>query len=93
MRRIILSFVALSLVAFALDVRGADTPAANASAPDYVKDIAPILTKYCAGCHNADEFKGELDMTSFASLQKGSVTGPVLTPGSAASSRLIWFLA
>lgn len=84
MRRFIGSLVALSLVAFAFDARGADAPA-----PDYVKDIAPIFNKYCAGCHNADEPEAKLSLETFAELQKGGEHGASVVPGQAASSRLI----
>lgn len=82
MPRIVLSLVALSLVA--LDAKGADL-----QVPDYVQDVAPILTKYCAGCHNADEPEGKLSLESFIDLQKGGQHGASVVPGQAASSRMI----
>ena len=27
-------------------------PALAVEGPDFVKDVAPIFTKYCTGCHN-----------------------------------------
>ena len=51
------------------------TTAASAdatSAPDYASQVAPILQKYCAGCHNDDDREGEFSLESYASLQKGS---------------------
>ncbi len=58
-------------------------------APDYSKDVAPILTKYCAGCHNGDDAEGKLSVESYADLQKGGEHGASVVPGQAASSRLI----
>ncbi len=84
MRRFIGTLVALSLAAFAFDARAADAPS-----PDYVKDVAPIFNKYCAGCHNADEPEGKLSLETFAELQKGGEHGAAVVPGQAASSRLI----
>lgn len=84
MRRIVLPSVALSLLVFAFDADAADT-----QVPDYVKDVAPILTKYCAGCHNADDAEGKLSLESFVDLQKGGERGASVVPGQAASSRLI----
>ena len=63
---------------------GADNPA-----PEYSKDIAPILRKYCAGCHNADEREGKLSIETFAEMQKGGEHGPAILPGDSKSSRLI----
>jgi len=59
------------------------------SAPDYVKQVAPILQKYCTGCHNNDDREGKLSLESFAELQKGGKHGTVLVPGQAKSSRLL----
>src|SRR5688572_2747643 len=84
MRRIVLYSAALSLVAFAFNANGEDV-----QVPDYVKDVAPILTKYCAGCHNADEREGKLSLESFADLQKGGEHGASVVPGQSASSRMI----
>lgn len=84
MRQIDFSFVAVLLVALTSDAYGADT-----QVPDYVKDVAPIFNKYCAGCHNPDEREGKLSLETFAELQKGGERGAAVVPGQAASSRLI----
>ena len=62
---------------------------ATAQSPDYSKQIAPILKKYCAGCHNDQDQEGKLSLESFAALQRGGETGAALLPGDANSSRLI----
>ncbi|MCA9077830.1 MAG: hypothetical protein KDA93_22575 [Planctomycetaceae bacterium] len=61
--------------------------------PDFTKDVAPILTKYCAGCHNDDDREGGLSLESFASLQLGTDDGPALLPGDATGSRIIRVLS
>ena len=48
-----------------------------------------VLTKYCAGCHNSDEANGDFSLESFDAILKGGESGNSLTPGSAASSRLV----
>ena len=58
-------------------------------APDYVADIAPLLTKYCVGCHNAQDAEGGLSLETYADMQVGVEDGPVVLPGQADSSRLI----
>ncbi len=60
-----------------------------AEAPDFRDEIAPLLNKYCVGCHNDDDAEGKLSFESFASLQKGGRSGPALMPGDSSSSRLI----
>ena len=34
----------------------------------YTTEIQPLLKKYCNDCHNADEFKGDLDLARFNSF-------------------------
>lgn len=53
------------------------------------KDIAPLLQKRCAGCHNANDREGRLSLESFADLQKGGKHGPSVQPGNVKSSRLL----
>ena len=57
--------------------------------PDYSKQVAPILKKYCAGCHNEQDQEGKLSLESFAALQRGGESGAALLPGDGKSSRLI----
>src|SRR4051794_40282705 len=63
--------------------------AVDAPAPDYSSQVAPILKKYCAGCHNDGDREGEFSLESYASLQKGTPHGPALKPGDAGASRII----
>lgn len=62
-----------------------------AEPPDYVRDVQPLLTKYCAGCHNATDaaFNGELALHDFDSLMKGGMNGAAIAPGDVGKSRLI----
>ena len=83
MKRTIYSAL-VAVVLFPLLAAGADE-----APPDYATQIAPLLTKYCAGCHNDDDKEGEFSLASFASLQKGTPGGPALLPGDAANSRMI----
>jgi len=64
-----------------------------AEGPSYHEQVAPILTKYCAGCHNPDDAAGELLLDTFDGMMKGGESGPAVTPGSPASSRLIAVLS
>ena len=63
--------------------------ACGADAPDFSKDVQPIFTKYCAGCHNTDDANGEFVLDDFESLMKGGQNGAVLVPGKADASLLI----
>ena len=59
------------------------------TAPDYERDVAPLLKKYCAGCHNPDDREGKLSLESFDDLQKGGEHGTVVLAGDPGTSRLI----
>ncbi|HVS36957.1 MAG TPA: c-type cytochrome domain-containing protein [Gemmataceae bacterium] len=64
----------LALMLFFLAPRpaGAADPQPAATAPvSFINDVAPILKENCFGCHGAKNPKGKLDMTKFASFQKG----------------------
>jgi hypothetical protein len=56
---------------------------------DIFKDaISPILNSKCINCHNSKKKKGELILTSFSELMKGGENGPIIKPGSLASSEI-----
>ena len=48
---------------------------------DFERDVAPILAKRCAGCHDGAEKKGGLDLSRRETALTGGDGGPVLTPG------------
>ena len=50
----------------------------EAAVPDYAGRVAPILAKYCAGCHNDEDREGKFSLESYASLQQGAPHGPAL---------------
>ena len=59
-----------------------------AAAPTFTKDVAPILAANCAGCHAANVTMGTLDLDTYAGIQKGGHSGPVVVPGKSAESLL-----
>lgn len=67
--------------------------AADKEEPSYEKQVAPLLKKYCAGCHNGSDREGKLSLETFADLQKGGEHGVAVLPGDPASSRLIRVLS
>lgn len=62
---------------------------ASSAEPDYATRIQPLLTKYCAGCHNDDDREGKLSVSSYESLLKGGAKGAVFTAGHGELSRLV----
>jgi len=55
----------------------------------YFRDIRPILNSNCNACHKPEKNKGELDMTSFASLMKGGKHGSTIAAGAPDKSKLV----
>lgn len=63
---------------------------AVAEAPDYFRDIAPLVRQYCAGCHNDIDLEGDLSLERFADLKEGGWGGgTMLKPGDPEGSELV----
>lgn len=56
---------------------------------DYHRDVQPLLTKYCVGCHNQDDPEGKLSLESYTQLMAGGEHGQVVVGGRPDTSRLI----
>ncbi len=67
--------------------------APSLGAQSFVKDIAPIFEKSCAGCHAAQVKMGGLDLETWEGIQKGGADGPIVTPGKSDDSRLYLMVA
>ncbi|HEX5446265.1 MAG TPA: c-type cytochrome domain-containing protein, partial [Pirellulales bacterium] len=65
---------------------------AKSDAVSFTKDIAPIFTAKCIGCH-IRQSKGGFSLATFAGLKKGSESGTVFSPGKGEGSRLVEVLA
>lgn len=64
------------------------TPPPASSGISFVKQVAPILSSQCGGCHIKGS-KGGFSLASFAVLMKGPPEGTVIFPGDTVGSRLI----
>ncbi|MBI1315031.1 hypothetical protein GC176_27385 [bacterium] len=83
----------LITVALMLLVSPFAAAAEKPAGPDYSRDVAPLLRKHCAGCHNADDREGGLSVETFADLLNGGEHGPSIQPGEVASSRLLLLIS
>lgn len=54
----------------------------------FVDHVVPVLESSCLNCHNADETKGGLDLSSYAAAMAGGSGGQIVQPGSPDRSRL-----
>jgi len=63
--------------------------AEDAPAVDYLREIKPILTKHCAGCHGTKKQEGGLRLDTAAFVVAGGDSGPAVVAGKAGESRLV----
>jgi WD40 repeat protein len=57
-------------------------------AQTFSKDIAPIFSENCIGCHASTVKMGGLDLDTMEGIKQGGNHGPVLVPANSAGSRL-----
>ena len=58
-------------------------------APDFHKQVRPILEASCIECHGVEKQKGDLRMDTRANLLKGGDSGPAMVPGNIDESILL----
>jgi hypothetical protein len=58
-------------------------------APDYARDVVPILEANCVRCHSPAQQEGGLLLDAYEDLLRGGESGTAITPGDAAASRLV----
>ncbi|MBI4661615.1 MAG: DUF1501 domain-containing protein [Verrucomicrobia bacterium] len=63
--------------------------AVAAPAPDYTRDVKPILEKRCASCHGRLKQKAHLRLDASALIHKGGKNGPIIVTGKSGDSPLI----
>ncbi|MES1165101.1 MAG: c-type cytochrome domain-containing protein, partial [Verrucomicrobiota bacterium] len=49
--------------------------------PSFAEDVAPILDRWCVGCHGEKEAQAGLRLDSYEAALKGGDDGPVIVPG------------
>jgi hypothetical protein len=52
------------------------------------RDVLPVLTKQCLGCHGGLRQKGKLDLRTVAAMLRGGASGPAVKPGDPDGSEL-----
>ena len=50
-------------------------------APNFERDVRPILAQHCHACHGADEQKSGIDLRTVTAMLRGGKSGPVITRG------------
>jgi mono/diheme cytochrome c family protein len=62
---------------------------AAAEAPDFERDVAPLLVQHCLDCHQPNKLSGKLNLSSVTGLVTGGEQGPALELNKPESSLLI----
>src|SRR5688572_11699385 len=62
--------------------------AAAADAPDFDRQVAPILAGRCLECHSGAEPKGKLDLSQAKTALAGGESGPAIDAGKPEASNL-----
>lgn len=62
------------------------------SEPSFIRDVQPLLRKYCGGCHNEADKEGDFSVASFDALLKGTPEGAVIKAGDLRASRIVKLL-
>jgi len=61
---------------------------ADPAKPTYDEDVVAIFKQHCTNCHGNDKQKSDLNLATFAALQKGGSSGAVVVPGDPGKSRV-----
>jgi hypothetical protein len=61
---------------------------ADPAKPTYDEDVVAIFKQHCTACHGNDKQKSDLNLATFAALQKGGSSGAVVVPGDPGKSRV-----
>lgn len=77
-----IGFLALSCVGFAQSPPAGD-------APDFVRDVKPLIENNCLGCHNSKLKMSGLSLATRESALAGGKRGPLAVPGNLSQSKLI----
>ena len=64
-------------------------PASAATEASFSGQVLPVFEARCQQCHGAGRAEAGLSLASHASATAGSSYGPVVVPGSSATSRLV----
>jgi cytoskeletal protein RodZ len=62
---------------------------AEATAVSFSADVLPILSERCERCHGGARAYRGIDLRSYDSVLAGSSSGPLVVPGSSATSTLV----
>ncbi len=56
---------------------------------EYQREVKPILTKYCVGCHSEKDNESEVQLQSLSNISKGGPKGAIVVAGNSSESALL----
>ena len=68
-------------LAFCFSAWGDNHESHESPAASFEEEVFPLLTRRCAGCHNAAEPAAGLSMSSYADIMEGGGSGAAVLPG------------
>src|SRR4051812_4237471 len=60
---------------------------------DYARDVEPILSRSCFGCHGGQKTRGGLRLDDGKAALQGGDSGPAIVPGKSEKSLLVQLAA
>src|SRR5438105_850804 len=87
-KAVVLLMMCCPLIGRAAQTQSALPPAVTIQV-DYDKDVRPILSQNCYGCHGPEVQQSGLRLDLRQNALRGGDYGPVIVPGNSAESKLI----
>jgi len=88
--KFVLALCACTAVAFAAQSKPAlKTPPTKKPASVTFKDVQPIFTENCLGCHSGERARAGIDFSTYQSVMNGGEDGPIIKKGAPKHSLLI----
>ncbi len=81
-------FCVFAVAGFAVQLSLCATTQADDAKITFEGHVKPILAKRCAKCHSEERPRGDLEVTTFAGLMQGGVSGKVVVAGKPEASLL-----
>ena len=68
------------------------TENATSAELEYARDVKPILTKYCVGCHNEKDHESDVHLHTLSGIMKGGPDGAIVVQGDPNASIMVKLL-
>ena len=93
LRILAIAFLAMIMLSMVVEAQTTMTPSVGAKTSDQslavgYDSVQEILRQHCTSCHNEDQPRADLVLTSLDKILAGSASGPVVVPGDPQASPL-----